>query len=253
MGRPATGALGHFPAPVREKNFSWGPDTLHAEWGRAPTCQEMPWPSRSHIAVFLKQEGYTRPYERHSKLPQPEKREIKQVHEEWAMDAQGVLAVANVGQVPIINIVDVRSRLKVENFPCLDTTHPNTRDYQLVLRRAFLLYGLPQCLSLDHDSVFYDNASSSPFPTLLHCYLIALGVTVRFIENPPPSEYSIERMHQTMGQQAVTGQTFTDDKHLGGRLAEHRHFLNHDFPTQRLNCQAPLQAYPRNAPFGSPL
>ena len=171
MGRPPTGALGHFPKRVREviremrdANPGWGPDTIRAEWERDPISKDLPLPSRSRIAAFLKQEGYTRPYERHTELPQPEEKEVEQVHEEWEMDAQGVVEVPKVGRVSIINIVDVRSRLKVESLPCLDTSHPSTKHYQLVLRRAFLQYGLPERISLDHDSVFYDNASPSPFP-----------------------------------------------------------------------------------------
>jgi len=137
------------------------------------------------------------------------------------MDAQGAIDVATIGQVSILNIVDVRSRLKVESFPCLDTSHPNTQDYQLTLRRAFLQYGLPERLSLDHDSVFYDNASPSPFPTTLHLWLIGLGIEVRFIEDPPPTKHNlIERNHQTLYQQAVAEQTFTDGAALDVRLTE---------------------------------
>jgi transposase len=208
-GRPATGALGSFPERVRqavremrEAHPGWGPDTIRAAWDKAPTRQELPRPSRSRIAAFLKEEGYTRPYERHTTLLQPEKEDAEAVHEEWEMDAQGVIEVATLGSVSIINIVDVRSRLKVESFPCLDTSHPNTQDYQWVLQRAFLQYGLPERISLDHDSVFYDNASPSPFPTTLHLWLISLGVEIRFIEDPPPTEHAlIERTHQTLYQQ----------------------------------------------------
>lgn len=120
------------------------------------------------------------------------------------MDAQGVIDVPSVGRNSIINIADVRSRLKVGSMPCLDTSHPSTWHYQLILRRAFLQYGMPERISLDHDSVFYDNASPSPFPTILHLWLIALDVAVRFIEKPPPAEHNlIERTHQTIYQQAV--------------------------------------------------
>jgi hypothetical protein len=67
--------------------------------------------------------------------------------------------------------------------------------------------GLPLRVSLDHDSVFYDNARASPYPTTIHLWLIALGVDVYFIEHRPPIEYSvIERTHQTMEQQAIAGQ-----------------------------------------------
>jgi hypothetical protein len=123
----------------------------------------------------------------------------------------------------------------------------------LVLRRAFLQYGLPERISLDHDSVFYDNASPSPFPTIIHLWLIALGITVRFIEDPPPTEHNlIERTHQTMYQQAVADQTFTDGDAVQLRLTDRRHFLNHDFPTQALDERAPLEAYPEAAHSGKP-
>jgi len=208
--------------------------------------QDAELPSRSRIAAFLKQEGYTRPYERHSDLPQPEKKVAQRVHEEWEMDARGEVDVEAVGRVSIINIVDVRSHLKVESLPCVDTSHPNTQHYQLILRRAFLQYGLPERISLDHDSVFYDNASASPYPTTLHLWLIALGVEVRFIENPPPIEHGlIERTHQTIYQQAVAGQTFTGEDALQQKLTQRRSFLNHDFPSRTLNHRSPLQAYPQ--------
>ena len=101
-------------------------------------------------------------------------------HQEWQMDAQGVMRVDGVGKVSLISIVDVTSRLKAESYPSLDTSNPALPDYQLTLRRAFLTYGLPQTLTLDHGTVFYDNKTPSPFPTRLHVWLIALGVQVRF-------------------------------------------------------------------------
>ncbi len=66
-------------------------------------------------------------------------------------------------------IVDLFNRLKVDSSPCLDTSHLNALDYQLVLRQAFVQYGLPERISLDREGVFYDNACASPCPTTLHC------------------------------------------------------------------------------------
>jgi transposase len=259
MGRPPTGALGQFPRireivrGMREANPGWGPDTIGVELAKDSEFENVELPSRSRIAAFLNQEGYTRSYERHSELPQPEKKVTQDVHEEWEMDAQGVVDVNAIGRVSIINIIDVRSHLKVESFPCMDTSHPNTQHYQLILRRAFLQYGLPKCISLDRDSVFYDNTCASPYPTTLHLWLIALGVDVRFIEDPPPTEHSlIERTHQTIYQQAVVGQTFTDADALQQRLSERRNFLNHDFPSRTLKYRSPLQAYPEARHSGKP-
>jgi hypothetical protein len=169
------------------------------------------------------------------------------------MDAQGVVKVSGLGSVSVINISDLFSRVKVDSFPCLGTSHPNTQDYQLVLRRAFVNYGLPERISLDHDSVFYDNASASPFPSTIHLWLIALGIEVRFIEKPPPAEHSvIERNHQTVAQQAIGGQTFTDGAALQASLSERLDFLNNRFPSRSLAGQAPLTAHPEARHSGRP-
>ena len=260
MGRPASGALGQFPLEMRdtvyemrENHSGWGPLTIRTELEKDPHFAGIRLPSRSRIAAFLKQKDQTRKYERHSELPQPQAVEPERAHEVWEVDAQGVTKVPDLGSVSIINTSDLFSRLKVDSFPCLDTSHPNTLDYQLTLRRAFTRHGLPQRVSLDHDSVFYDNASASPYPTTLHLWLIALDVEVRFIERRPPAEHSvIERMHQTMNQQAIAGQVFTDGTALQKSLSERRDFLNRYFPSRSLAGQPPLVAYPEAQHSGRP-
>jgi hypothetical protein len=63
--------------------------------------------------------------------------------------------------------------------------------------------------------------SPSPFLTTLHLWLIGQGVDVRFIDDPRPTEHNlIERTHQTLYQQAVAEQTFTDGDSLDVRLTE---------------------------------
>jgi len=241
MGRPPAGALGQFPLEMRdavremrEHHSGWGPLTIRTELEDDLRFAGMKLPSRSRIAAFLKQEDFTRKYERHSELPQPQAAEPERAHEEWEVDAQGVIKVPDLGSVSIINVNDLFSRLKVDSFPCLNTSHPNTLDYQ-------------------HDSVFYDNASASPYPTTLHLWLIALGVDVRFIKQKPPAEHSvIERAHQTMNQQAVTGQTFTDGSALQQSLSARLDFLNLRFPSRSLGGQPPLVACPEAQHSGRP-
>jgi hypothetical protein len=136
------------------------------------------------------------------------------------------------------------NRLKKGSFH-QPTSHPSTQAYQLVLRRAFVTYGLPDRVSLDHDSVFYDNVNPSPFPSPIHLWLIALGVPVRFIDQRPPAEHSvIERDHQTIAQQAVKGQTFSAGIALHVALSDRLDFLNTRFPCRTLAGQAPLVAHP---------
>jgi transposase-like protein len=260
IGRPPTGALGQFPLEIqdavremRERQSGWGPLTIRIELKDDKRFVGMRLPSRSRIAAFLKQEDFTRKYERHSELPQPQAAEPERAHEEWEVDAKGVIKVPDLGSVSIINISDLFSRLKVDSFPCLNTSHPNTRDYQLVFRRAFMNHGLPKRVSLDHDSVFYDNASASPYPATLHMWLIALGMDVCFIQQKPPAAHSvIERAHQTINQQAVVGRVFADGSALQQSLDERLDFLNFRFPSRSLDGQPPLMAHPEAQHSGQP-
>jgi hypothetical protein len=130
-------------------------------------------PSLSAIANFLKEQDLTRPYERHSELPQPKTQPASAPHEEWEMDSRGQEYVPDVGIIALVNLSDVFSKVKVISYPCLvgqerATRRPRTEDYQLVLRLAFTEWGLPDRIAVDHDSVFYDNTCKSPFPTRFH-------------------------------------------------------------------------------------
>lgn len=162
------------------------------------------------------------------------------------MDAQGVMNVDGVGKVSVINVIDVASRLKVESCPRAHISKPATADYYVTLRRAFLTYGLPKRLSLDHDTVFFDNTSPSPFPTRLHLWLLGLGIDIVFTRIRRPTDHaSIERTHQTMTNQALLGQTYRSPDGLWAELDERRAVLNQFLPIRVLNRQAPLEAYPQ--------
>jgi transposase InsO family protein len=159
--------------------------------------------------------------------------------------------VAGVGNVSLITIIDIVSRLKVESYPCLDTTNPPLEAYQLMLRRSFLSVGLPRRVTLDHGTVFYDNTSASPFPTRLHLWLLALGIDVYFTRKRCPTDHAkIERTHQTMTLQALLGQRWPDQTALWAGLDGRRAMLNQHIPSCVLQGHAPLQAYPEAAHSG---
>jgi hypothetical protein len=141
--------------------------------------------------------------------------------------------------------------MKVESYPCMDTTNPPLEAYQLVLRRAFLTTGLPQRISFDHGTVFYHNTSPSPFPTRLHLWLLALGIDVCFTRKRCPTDHAkIERTHQTMTLQALLGQHWPEQTALWAGLDARRLMLNQHIPSRVLQGQAPLQAYPKAAHSG---
>ena len=253
LGRPASGPVSTFPTEVKEAILhlrklhpGWGPATLLAALKADERWRDQPLPSRARIATLLKQAGLTRRYQPHHDLIQPPRTRPADPHQEWQMDAQGITRVEGVGKVSLITIVDVVSRLKAESYPSLETTNPALPDYQLTLRRAFLTYGLPQVLTLDHGTVFYDNTTPSPFPTRLHLWLLALGVQVRFTRKRCPTDHAIiERTHQTMTAQALLGQTYRTHADLWASLDERREVLNQHLPSRALSHQAPLEAYPQ--------
>ncbi len=153
--------------------------------------------------------------------------------------------MAGVGNVSLITIIDVVSRLKIESYPCLDTTNPPFSAYQFMLRRAFVTTGLPRRITLDHGTVFYDNTSASPFPTRLHLWLLALGIDICFTRKRCPTDHAkIERTHQTMTLQALLGQRWPDQTALWAGVDARRAMLNQHIPTWVLQGRAPLQAYP---------
>jgi transposase-like protein len=252
LGRPARGPLSQAALGIvdeirklRTAHPGWGPLTLRTELARPAFGQRWALPSRTQIAAFLKADGLTRPYSPHLALAQPIAPPAAEPHAEWEMDAQGIQRVTAVGRVVVINIGDPYSRLLTDSLGCLGLRKASTADYQLALRRAFLRFGLPGSLSLDHDSVFHDPTSASPYPTTLHLWLLALGVSVRFIAVGRPTQHGyIEREHQVMTHQVLDDLAFAGPPALQSALDERRHFLNAAYPNRALGGQPPLQAYP---------
>jgi len=257
IGRPATGALSTFPPTLvttiqawRQAHPGWGPLTLHTELAQDLSLTSPKLPERSSIARWLAQKGLTRPYERHQELPQPPPTSAQAAHEEWEMDAQGYAKVPDVGVINLINLNDRFSRVKLLSYPCWlgerrASRHPNTADYQLVLRLAASEWGLPDRLYIDRDSVFYDNQSKSPFPTQLHLWLLALAVELVFGRPNCPTERGItERSHQTWDQQVLQGQVFATWEVLYDTLRRRRDFLNEKLPCATWGGVPPLVAHP---------
>jgi len=253
MGRPATGALATASAEMkdailelRDKHPGWGAQTLRLEIAKDKRFAGLRIPSRARIAAYLKEQKKVRQYERHQNLPEPKAKPVQRPHQEWEMDAQGVTTVAGLGKVSFINVLDVYSHASIDSHACPNTSRPKSQEYQQVLRRAFIRYGLPEQVSLDHDSAFYDNKSVSPFPSVIHLWLIGIGVQVRFIHKKPPLEHSrIERHHQTIAGQAFEGQIFDDETALQRSLQARMLFLNQEYPTRALDRQPPFQAFPQ--------
>jgi hypothetical protein len=264
MGRPPSGALSSFPEEVkttllrwREEHPGWGPVTLRQELGRHPAFKGQKLPGTSRIGCLLKERSFTKQYDRHQALPQEEK-PIGLSHEVWEMDAQGYRFIPDVGQVTLIHLNDRGSHVRLMSYPCWlgekrVERHANTGDYQTALRLAFVEWGLPQALQVDHESVFYDNKTKSPFPTPLHLWLVALGVTLHFGRHGQPTDQGMtERSHQLWTGQVIQGATFANWQSLYDALHQRRDFLNTSLPCSSLDNQPPLVAFPQAHHSGRP-
>ena len=252
FGRKRTGALSTFPAALqahirqlRDTHRGWGADTILVELRQDARWREQHLPSAARIAAFLKEAGLTRTYQTRRPLTQPRVDAPTEPHAEWQLDAQGAMTVAGVGTVSVITVVDVVSRVKVASYPDVGRPQPTMAEYQLTLRRAFTSFGLPERITFDHGTSFIDHTSASPFPTLLHLWLIALGIVVLLTRKRRPTDHAlVERTHQTMCGQALVGQQYADAEALRAALDERREVLNTAYPTRGLGKQPPLTAYP---------
>jgi hypothetical protein len=260
LGRPATGVLGHFPPEIgqvirelRQAHPGWGSVTLRLEAAKDVRWLGQALPSRARVAAFLKAEKLVRPYARHRPLLQPAPSPLTAPHMEWEMDAQGVRQVTGVGQVSVINIGDPYSHVRVGSQAYVGKTKNDTADYQLALRRAFLRYGLPAGLSLDHDTAFFDNTSAAPYPSRLHLWALALNIAVRFIDVARPTQHGfIERTHQVVERQGAGPLSGTTPAALQLTLDQRLEFLNDTYPCRTLGGQAPLHAFPTATHSGRP-
>lgn len=257
MGRPKKGAMSTSPVQMREALVSWrkqhpgwGAKTLRTELEIDDRFKDKLLPSLRSINRLLEQHHLLDPQEPHSPLPQLQSDEVQAVHEEWEIDARGHAYIPDVGVVELINLNDGYSRTRLLSYPCLLgqqrlSRRASTEDYQLILRLAFSQWGLPKRLASDHHRLFYDGKSKSPFPTRLHLWLIALGISLEFGRFSCPTDQAItERSHQLWDKQVLQGQTFNDWTHLFNSLQQRKDFLNYHLPCASLGEQPPLVAHP---------
>lgn len=258
MGRPKRGVLSTYPQAMCEQlkgwckqHPGWGAKTLHTELSLSETFRNQPIPSRAALARWLKEHNEVRLYEKHSQWPASTSDRAQVCHEEWEMDARGYSRVPNLGLVSLIDINDVYSRVKLLSYPCWlgqkrVERYPSTEDYQLALRLAFTEWGLPDRLATDHDRIFYDETSKSPFPTRFHLWLLALGVELQFGRlNRPTDQATTERSHQTWNSQVLQGAVFECYQSLWQALEQRKVFLNEYLPCASLEEKPPLQANPQ--------
>lgn len=265
MGRPKRGALSRYPAEIRDTIYrwrkahpGWGGETMRAELASHDCLRGQKIPSSASITRFLQERELADERQKHSELPESHAQKSGLAHDVWEMDAQGYQYLPDGGIVLLINLNDRVSHVRLLRSPCfLGSTrverHANTADYQVAMRLAFTHWGRPKVLQVDHESVFFDHKTKSPFPTLFHLWLRALGIQLTFGRHGQPTGQGMtERSHQLWSKQVVQGQQFADWQTLYLAWQQRRDFLNEHLPFASLNRQPPLIAYPEAAPPDRP-
>lgn len=257
QGRPVKGALSSYPQEIvtlikklREAHEGWGAMVIRIELIEEYAYQEKNLPSIDSINRYLKQNGFIKEKEPINKMPcEPVRPAVNRTHERWELDAHGTIYVAGIGYVSMINIKDTKSKVHCMAFPAQTKgkmSQPKTIHYFWALRLAFEDKGLPRAIQVDKDSVFIDNKSKSPFPSLMHLFLIGLGIKLIFIKVSPPAKQAIvERSHQTIDRQVTQGQRYTNWKELFRYTTKRRNRMNEKIPNRLLGRKPPLVRYPQ--------
>jgi hypothetical protein len=255
MGRAKSGLLSSFSPLITEAiniyrpgSEGWSAEVIAVELSLDARFRDIPQPSVSSIHKYLSKRGKSKRQTKHSPLPVSSDIPIStRPHKLWQMDSEGTKPVKGVDWVAQINVKDTGSTAFVMSYPCVLKTannHPKLDDYQRTLRLAFMEWGLPEYLQTDHESIFFDNNSKSPYPTSFHLWLIGLNIDLRFTPfGKPQKQGMVERSHQTMHNQTA-GRHFDTQAAMFEFCQQRRQFLNAHFPSAATKKLAPLVAHP---------
>jgi len=235
---------------MRSKHEGWGPTTILAELKSDEKLLKHHLPSRSTIGQLLYQEELSRNYEPNIPLPVEVCKKAEHCHSLWQIDGQGNSKVKHVGAIAMLNIKDVYSSVYVSSFPARMKNmqgHPNTSDYQTAMRLGFMRHGLPQGLQSDHASVFHENKSKSPFPTLFCLWLVSLGIEPCFSRvNQPTDQGKVEKAHQTVFDQVLRGRDdYKNWEHVFEWCEKRRIRLNELIPSRATQNLPPMKKFPQ--------
>ncbi len=255
MGRPKSGHLSTFDNSIKSKidqyrpgKEGWSALTIEIELGLEPELSQLDKPSVSSIHRYLKFSGKIKPRVKRVELPVQPCASAEHPHDLWQLDAKGNEKAKGLGTVSMINIKDVASKSYINAYPCVflkPTSHPTTAHYQAALRMGWMESGMNKRLQVDHESIFHENTSASPFPTSFHLWLIGLGIELCFTPKGKPQKQGIvEKSHQTIQAQVMAGKTYEDERSLIIACQKRRQRLNYHIPSRATNNLPPLKANP---------
>jgi transposase InsO family protein len=255
VGRPPKGALGSFSVGLRDQIKKWrqdyekrGSKTMLSDLKKDGGWAVDDLPSQKSIDRFLSEQRLSKSYDRHIDLNEFKPLKAHLAHERWQLDGRGNEWVEGVGVVSLLDVKDVASCLYAGLYPALMSSrhsHPSTSHYQTAVRLAAMMHGLPRQIQTDRASVFFDNNSKSPFPTLFFLWLLALGVEpVLSQAHTPQDQGHVERSHRTVWAQVDRKSPYRNWEHFFLACQQRCRHLNECLPCASLKNLPPLTACP---------
>lgn len=264
-GRPKSGALSTFPAPVREKSVEikkahphWGPEMVKLELKKVLCLKTEELPSAARLSILFNQRCPDAVQPRQRRLLPPPDPKVGSVHQRWQMDAKEGLAVG-AERVNVQEIHDIFSGLMVISQAFVTTTPKRWRrlsraEHQQALRLAFTQWGMPLEVQTDNDGEFV-NPSDPSFPSRFTLWLIGLGVR-HVLSRPhrPTDQAQVERNHRTQGDFVWKDIFFDRVEQLQEALDQMCDLYNQAYPSQAAHCHGspPLSVFPSARTTGRP-
>jgi hypothetical protein len=254
QGRPVKGVAWRISPTLQELILHYR--SSYPDWGAKSILNELieqegyepsSLPSLSSIERLLSSKGLTKRRQKLRPLPNALTSPIQKPHDCWQMDDKGGEVYEGVGHIGMINIKDKVSSTYIQSLavPLPHTrSHPNISDYQCCLRLGFNEFGLPKAIQADHGSNFYENKTGSAFPTILHLWLIGLGIELVWANTYRPTDQAtVERSHQITHHQNNRTITYKNIQDLQLHIDKRRKQLN-----EKITCDTfgkpPLVAFP---------
>lgn len=231
---------------IKNEYVGRGPVSIQSDLeDELPTGSKIP--SISSLTRLFRGLSSVQKYEPNRSFPCAKKQQGGGVHDLWQMDDKGAEIYPGLGYVGILNVKDVFSRV---HSGCLcipyahSRSHPSTKHYVEMLRKAFGQVGLPVAIQTDRGTLFWESNIKSPFPTPLHLWLIGLGVEFQHARSFRPTDQAIvERTHQTIHKQLKRRTEYNSIEALNDLAQIRMDKLNKKIPCSTIG-KPPLAQYP---------
>lgn len=221
---------------LRKRHDTWGNVKIHH---KLLTRGLEGLPSCRTVGRILHRRGLTQP-------PEPDHEQVvaferQEPNELWQMDFKGAVPLRSRPQpqraIPL-TVEDDCSRfnivLRIIRNHKLASTWP-------VLWEAMDVYGMPECILTDNESIFRAPGSGvSAFTARLW----RLGVEhISGRPHHPQTQGKVERLHGTIQRDALKGRHFDTIQELQAVLDDFRDVYNHERPHQAIQLKVPAEVY----------